>query len=386
MKTKIINVTPNQTNPKLVQKKQQVVEKIGMLFKKKFERLFKEKGYLTKMLYADLVLWITDKDLSSFDFPSQIIRLEKLILDKLTKIQPKVNEGKGLDMNKIKDLIEIQTEKHKENHNETPNQIQNPQTSDSNTTHPTQSLSPRLEKTSKLLEKQEDEWARIAKYDYEKHLMEEKMKKDKVQEKKKLQKEFLEKQMEEKRQMKHKLDLEEKNFQIKSKENLEKLNEMDKLKLVEMQTKINNQKLMQQRMMSESQKLKEENHKKELSEDLTRLGKIQKEIATQEKDLQDKKIKERETYKKLMEENDMRINLQKLEKKQMKEKSKSELEEYTKLIEKQEQERVNSRKNKYIEVINKADRTFDKNKNKEKEFRLYEEQKILKEIKEKEEK
>jgi hypothetical protein len=391
MKTKIINAKETIVSNNNSKKKQQIVEKIATFLKNKFSKLFNEKNYNLKQITFDLNSLITENDLKNFDYQTAILRIEKTILEKVSKMESK--EVKGiLDMNKINELIKpIIKQDPPSNRNNNQNSNRNANKAALMTKSKSMDvLAPVVEgihkeKVQILKIKEEDEWALIAKHNYEKFINEQKNKKQKEEDLKQIQKDFLESQIREKEIMKKKLKDEERQFYNQHSENIKKMQEQEKQKELQSKEKMRVQKEIQNSMISESKKNKEEKKIKEKVEDNKILAKIQNDISIQEQKQIQKKLQDKEVYKKIIEENEVKCLMKKVGQEKEREDNKRAQEEYSKLIEKQERDRSKSLTKK-IEKMNYLGNSFNLNVAKRDEvIKQYEAQKLQKEILEKEE-
>lgn len=375
-------------NAILQKKKQQVIEKIALFLKNKFSKLFADKGYTQKQLHSDLNNMITESDLKNFDYTTIIIRIEKSVLDILSKME-NIEVPVGLDLNKINSLIQP-VQKNDTNNKITPRTIRNNNQAGKNQNH-NASLSTnksvdnlyKNEKVQLLKEKASDEWALIAKLNYQKHLEAEKEKRLKEEESKRLQKQILENQIKEREIYKKKEIEENRRFYKQQSENLKKIDQIEKQKEIENKERVRLEKEMHEKMIDQSKKSKEEKIKKDKIQDKILLDKIKNEMSEQDEKVVRKKREEKEVYKKIIAENEVKAAQKKIEKEKEKMENQKALEEYSKLIEKQEEERKNNFNNRLNKMKGQA-QDFDVNiKKKEDMIKLYEEQKLRQEQEEK---
>jgi len=387
-------------------KKTQVIEKIALLMKNKFNKLFLDKGYNHSNLISDLNSIVTDKDLENFHYNTLIIRIEKTILEIVSKLESK--EVKGfLDVNKINSLINnsevvknLKTVNSVHNlephHKESFSKILNKKEISSKNLissrvdnvasgrNEKMEESLKKEKVASLQEKAKDEWALIAKLNYAKYLEGEKERKSKEEEIKKLQKEILEKQIKEKEILKMREKDEINHFHKQQVENLKKIDLEMKQKDLEIKEKVKREKEMHESMISQTKKHKEEILKKEKIEDKKFLDRIKSDLEMEEEKISNKKKEERDVYLKLIKENEEKIELKKKEKEKEKENKQKAIEEYSKHIEKLEEER----KMDFINRLNKMKKqseNLDINlKKKDELIKKYEQSKLMREQEERE--
>jgi hypothetical protein len=410
MKTKIVRTNKLEASNKLnltannQRKKQQIVEKISTFLKNKFSKIFKEKGYTPKHLLIDLNNLITDNDILNFDYNTVILRVEKSILEILSKLETKEVNSALLDMKKINELISkpnvnrnnklsaressdlqqtVQKQRNNLNKDITTSETEKKMRQTKSVDNLISTLEIKNKKLLDLKEKQNDEWALIAKHNFQKHLDVEKEKKMQAEQMKKIQKEILEKQMKEKEiwKLREKEDIEK--FVRNQNENLKKLEEYEKNKINEQKEKVIRQKQMQEHIINITKKEKEELKNKDKNEAKVFLEKINHEMKYQDEDKVKKKENEREMYKRIIMENEKKVEQKKVEKEKEKEENKRALEEYSKLIEKQNQDRNNNLHNRKVKVYNNVSSDMNMKK-REDLLKSYEEIKLMREIEEKE--
>ncbi len=333
MKTKVINRPINKNNVK--NKKKQIIEKIATLLKNKFSKLFAEKGYTQNKLIEDLNKIISDNDLNNFDFNLAIIKIEKSILEILSKIESVVVKGL-LDMKKVNELI---AKKHEDN-------------------------VPAIEKEEKVNINEKtvepkrvvnDQWAENAKMEYNKHVEEIKNKKLNEEQEKKEVKRLLDDQVREKAERK-KIEKEEDEKYLKMQnENLVKMEEKELLKLIEQKNITNQQKLIQDKLIAEYKKNRQIKTNEDRNFDNEILSKVLRQNQDEKNKLSNKKNEERLMYQKIMEENKERENYKrKVREAELIEDQKIQ-EEFDRRMAKQEEERnrnLNSVKDKTKGALN----------------------------------
>jgi hypothetical protein len=382
------------------EKKAKIVEKFVQLFKNKFYKLFADKGYTQKNLLHDLNQLITDEDLRNFEYNTMIIKVEKGLLEILSKLE---NEPfKGYDMSKINSLISkhenaqkvggktikkldipLKSEKVNMQMNNSVVHSQLPSKPIESNRSSTPDCISKRDKISMLKEKEKDEWALIAKHNYQKHINQEQEKKNKEKELKRLQKEILQNQIREKELLHLKEKEENKNFFSAQMEHLKKLEHEEKMKEMLQKEKILKEKLMHDNMINQSKLKKDEIKKKEMTEDKKILDKIKTDLDQQETKLNQKKIEQREVYRKIILDNESKIEAKKFQKEKEKLENQKALEEYSKLIEKQEEERKMIFENR-LHKMRGSTIKYDQNvKKKDEMLKLLEQSKLMREQEEK---
>lgn len=407
MRTRIIQKSDQELRKAnastLKEKKAKVVEKFVQLFKNKFSKLFVDKCYTQKNLFQDLNQLITDEDLRNFEYNTMIIKVEKGLLEILSKLE---NEPfKGYDMTKINALIS----KHENAQNVTRKIVKKldlPPKSEKvklqmnnsvvhsimpyNQIESHRSTTPecysKRDKISMLKEKEKDEWALIAKHNYQKHVNQECEKKNKEKELKRLQKEILQKQIREKELLHLQEKEENKNFFSAQLEHLKNLEHEEKRKEMLQKEKILKEKVMHDNMINLSKLKKDEIKQKEMTEDKKILDKIKIDLDQQENKVNQKKIEQKEIYKKIILDNESKIEAKKIQKEKEKMENLKALEEYSKLIEKQDEERKMNFENRLLKMRGSTIKYDQSVKKRDEMLKLLEQSKLIKEQEEKDNK
>jgi hypothetical protein len=224
------------SSPKAIDKKNSLISKITELLKIKHEEIFNQIKYDMSNLREDLNIYLTEKVLQNFSYTKFIAHVEKEILKKYNlqneqKILNPVGSTVDETATNNNNLKIIENEENAENakipntklNNSIPTQINTHTFVDTkdpniknNLTLFQPSDSPILDKNSKLENlkniKEKDEWAIMAKKNYEKHLEEMKIKKLKQNSVEKNVKETLLNQVEERKSSKEKNKEKEKEY------------------------------------------------------------------------------------------------------------------------------------------------------------------------------
>jgi hypothetical protein len=382
-------------------RKAKIVEKIAQLFKNKFAKLFADKCYTQKNLLHDLNLIITEDDLRNFEYNTMIIKIEKSILEILSKME--TNPFKGYDMTRINSLINMHASAKQQGTSKTLKKIDlnsnekvisnNLQAKYENIPTPLKPLASnrsttpdgltKMDKISSLKAKENDEWALIAKHNYQKHVSQEQEKRYKERELKQRQKEILERQIKEKEFIQQREKEEIKNFHNAQIENMKKLENDEKQKEVHNKEKVKKEKLMHDLMIDQSKKIKDNVKSKEMNEDKKILDKIKTDIEVQEERQNQKKVEQREVYKKLIKDNEAKVEAKKTQKEIDKLENQKALEEYSRLIEKQDEDRKLNFENR-LNKMRGSTIQYDQNvKKKEEMLKLLEQSKLIREQEEK---
>jgi hypothetical protein len=325
-------------------KKKQVIEKISFAIKNKLNTLFIEKGYTLVALQEDLNRIISEADIQNFDYNLAMIKIEKCVLEILSKMETLVPKA-GVDMKKVNNLLI--NKKQTKVGNQKNSLTETIDKSDKNDINKQQQDI----KLQNLKEKENSEWALIAKHNYNKHIEEENERKMKEHEKRLEVKKMLDEQIKEKYQQKiiEKKDIEE-YVRVQKHENTIFENN-EKIRKQELVQKIAEQKKNQEKIIEENKKQKE-NLQNELKKiDLQMLDKAKCEIQKEQEIILKKKLEERDKFKKVIEENKEREIIRKIDNENQKKENIKAMEEYSKVIEKQEQERNKKFQNR-LENIN----------------------------------
>jgi hypothetical protein len=388
MKTKIIRKTASSSalplrnnrtsSPKTNnwhKQKLQIIEKLTLFLKNKYNKVFLDKAYSHKSLNTDLNSIITENDIKSLDYTTILIRIEKSILEIVSRLETKEVSGL-LDLNKINSMISDFKDKNRQEKVDVkkPKEKDIPNTNEMNN-----------EKFNLHRDKSKDEWALIAKHNYEKHLEIEKEKKLKIEKSKMIQRQILENQIKEKEILKKKEEEENNKFHQLQVENIKKFDqkEIDKIKMQREKVKL--EKEMQANMINQHQKLKEESKVKKLTEEVKYIEKIKNEMNVEDEKTTKKRINEKEVYRKIIQENDNKVYQKKIEKEKEKIEDVKYIEEYSKVIEKQNEDRKINFSNQ-ISKMNSSNKIINYDidvKKKEDLIKNYEEKKFHREREEK---
>jgi hypothetical protein len=181
--------------------KKVIIEKIILFLNNKYGGIFKDKGYTQTMLNTDLNKLLTDNEIKNFQFAKDIQKYEKIILQKVSKLQnPKVIP---LEMNQIEKLLpkhsDSLNQKEINNENKKNNRLINVKNNENDNLNKN-NIPYSTEKIKQLKLKENDKFAVQAKKDYNNYLEEEKIQKLKLIEKQRQQKEALEMQIREKKE------------------------------------------------------------------------------------------------------------------------------------------------------------------------------------------
>jgi hypothetical protein len=347
------NLTGNSAKT-LKSKKKQVIEKIALALKNKYNKLFNEKGYTILKLHEDLEKLISDNDLLNFDYNMTMIKVEKAVLEILTKLESLVSKG-GIDMKRVNELIKP-TEQHV-----VPKQIDE-----------------KKDKLNEIKEKENSEWALIAKHNYNKHIQDEKEKKTKEHEKKLELKKILDEQIKEKNGKKVVEKKEAHDYMNIKKAETQSYDIAEKVKQCEKVQKTIDQKISQEKILCENKKQKEEMQKQLNEIDKNMLDKAKRDLQHEQDRLTKKRQDEKDRVKQILDENREREITRQNEKEKERLDNIKAQEEYSNYIEKQEQERNQKLKEKIDRVSNLAninDKT-EKEKTAQKEGRYLKEQEL----------
>ena len=421
-RNKSVNVAGNIRSKKdEEEERKKLVEKLAITLKMKYSKLFRETNYEIRDLCVDLNDIVKVNDLP---FEAYIIQIEKVILAKVSK-RPRTDNNEQAknvlvtDMKKINNLIkEPISQKEKENKPAPSNskrgkvlkkngksvsnlrpKINHTIDSDShgNINSGNKQLSYlntleekayQSEKPSAKLEeikiKREDEWAKLANHNYNKYQEELYKLKQKEEEKKKQMRENLAKQILEKQNYFMKEKELDQNFQKQHHDILNKQDAMEQRKKDELLNKIRKEKEIRDYIVVEAKEVKKKVEEKQEKEDQRFLDKIKKDMMTEDEKHQKKKEEERDMYKKLIRENEERLKLRKNEKEREKQENIKALDDYSKFIEKQEQDRINQKQARLDRISNFMEKFGNSVKVDEHMIKVREEKRFLKEIEEKE--
>lgn len=269
--------------------KQKCVEKISNFLIKKYGNLFKDKSYSNKQLIEDISSHMKDKDVQSFNFSTSIIKYEKLILEKVSKYESK--QSLGLEMNQIKDLLpkkKIEEPQPSIRQKSTPhskavpsNTIQEPQ----GKITPEDNAAPYGKgKMDRLRRKENDEWAIKSKKEHEMYLIEEQAKKKSIEDGKRKQKEMLEMQIKEKEMQKEKEKKEEYDLYIKNNNYNQHFGNEDNFRLNQMRVQQSNNIHNKSKLKTEEQ-LNDNKYYEQLKKDIINEENIEKEKKKKQREL-----------------------------------------------------------------------------------------------------
>ena len=387
----------NFQNKKEEGERNKLIEKIAITLKMKLSKLFKYFNYEVRDLIIDLSRIIR---LSNTPFEIYLREIEKSIIDKISKN----NKQQQNDLNKNINLEakKVNSPNHL-NSNKLPNHKKNVKSFDNlkdrvgitmdleklknkiNNSHLLENK-PSEKSTVKLEEikiKKEDEWAKLAKYNYNKYEEELHNTKIKEEEKKKQMREILAKQILEKQSFFHKeKEIEKNNFQ-KYQEILIKQDLNEKLKIEKIKNKIKNEKEIRDKIIIESNLIKKKEEEIENREELIFLENLKKNKDLEEEKINKKKIQERDMYKRMISENDSRLTQKREEKKKEELENVKALNEYSKLIEKQEADRINQNQMRLDRTKNLIEKFGESIKIDEHKLKIKEEKQFMKELREK---
>lgn len=235
-----MNSKPNDSSKyqtKTQKLKKTYVDKIVLFLSKKYSGFFKDKNYTQNQLVSDISKALPEKDVKNFNLGTGLSKFEKLILEKISKLESK--KSCVLEMDHINQLLpkqknekkeiksEKKTEKNEkeviENKPEIQEQIQKEKIfselreNKPNPKYEKEACIPySTEKVEKLKQKQNDKWAILANQDHERYLQEEKEKKKILDDQRRQQKLYLEQQIKEKEIQKQKLKQDEQNFYLQN--------------------------------------------------------------------------------------------------------------------------------------------------------------------------
>jgi hypothetical protein len=327
MKTKIIH-TPNLKDIKT--KKKQIVEKISIAVKTKLNKLLLEKGYTLTSLQNEIDKLISENDLKNFDYNTTMIKIEKHITEILSKLKPiekKISsktETKFFEEQPIDNRV-VNTE---------PTQLPQPQQRPKSNI-----IIDKVEKLQNLRDKESSEWAVILKHNHKKFLEEEEERKRKDNEKRMEVKRMLDIQTKERYEQKQIQQKDLENFIKVQKAEIQTFENQEKTKKLEKIQKSYEQRKTQEKIIEEGKKQKENLQSEHHKIDLYMLDKARKDLKEEEDGKLKMKLEVREKFRKVIQENQEREALKKLAKENEKKENKRALEEYSKLIEKQDQDR-----------------------------------------------
>ena len=238
--------------------KQANVDKISVFLSKKYNKVFKDKGFTNEILKQEISKLLIGKDMKTFNFNENIKKIEKSILKKVTnygeiKYEPvqmaKINNLLSGNQNDIQGNIQNQKQnvvnipnnsnmmapKSLENVKNSLNsqkQIENESNLNKNVKYTNargkaNEIPYPTEKMEKLKEREKNKWAIQANKEYENYMKEQEQLKKTNYEKKLKQREILEQQIKEKKEKDLKMKQEEKgqpsltslNFEISTKNN-----------------------------------------------------------------------------------------------------------------------------------------------------------------------
>ena len=210
--------------------KKTYVDKIVLFLSNKYKGFFKDKNYTQKQLVSDVSKALSEKEMKTFNLGTALTKYEKMILEKISKIESK--KPIGLEMDHINQLLPKKKVETKAEDNKKVT-VDNPvieevkkTTVDNNNSKNVQQVQTKpktineVPYSTDMLErqrqKQNDKWAKLANEDHERYLQEEKEKRKIKEEQMRIQKEYLEQQIREKELQRKKLKEEEQNFLLEN--------------------------------------------------------------------------------------------------------------------------------------------------------------------------
>lgn len=340
---KVIDGTNYQTKTQKLKKT--YVDKIVSFLSKKYAGFFKDKNYTLEHLTKDVGKNLPDKDVKTFNMTTSLPKFEKMILEKISKMESKKNvtlkmgninkllshndndiKNNSSSSRKVKStshpksiikqshtLHEEQQQQQKEhpqadlinNIPENINQIQNinqtPAVSNTENINKQQNIVQEMppyltEKMEKLKLKQNDKWAKITNDDYAKYVEEQERKRLLIEKQKQEQKLFLEQQIKEKELQKQKYKQEEADFYNKNKNANPFIQNNSKSNMANNQLPDNNNQVNQQPIQYKQQQMNIE--KQQYNQQ------IQNEINAFNQEEERKRLEKREMYLKLQKENE----------------------------------------------------------------------------------
>lgn len=217
--------------------KKTYVDKIVLFLSKKYSGFFKDKNYTHNQLLSDISKALPEKDVKNFNLGTGLSKFEKLILEKISKLESK--KRTVLEMDHINQLLPKQNKEQKEIKNESKTEKKEKEVNENNHEVQEKIKNEKLfselrenkpnpnyeketgipystEKVERLKQRQNDKWAILANQDHERYLQEEKEKKKIQEDQRRQQKLYLEQQIKEKEIQRQKLKENEQQFYLQN--------------------------------------------------------------------------------------------------------------------------------------------------------------------------
>jgi len=377
-----------------IAKYKQLVEKISNALSQKFFSIFKEKAYDSNQLSSDLNKLCSDVDFNNLEFTLFFMDIERKVLAKVSKM-PSISYKTIPDKNKIEYLTEptrkedVKPKIIKEEHKTIPEKQPSLQKESKVSKPPKESkkcdhvVVPRhnaetqkeirnvilnddeeailqkaykKEKVEKLKNKENDEWALIAKYNYYKNCVEKRNKLLAEKDKREGFTKTLQRQLSEKEMARHNLKLLEDKFVEEQKENFKKLDEKEKKEKENKTNKVQKEKEVREQVDKINKEQKKQKEKEEEENDKNVIENVKSMLKIEEEKKQEKKLKEKERFQEIMRENQMKIERKQKEKEEEKKYNQKCTEQYSKLLDKQDEERDRLRKSIKDKCVNQIDK------------------------------
>lgn len=404
------NIAPN-CNTKLSQeeldsRKIKVFEKLYQELHKKLTRDLTERQFNMGEIKQELFQSISDQDMYNFNYNFMMTKLEKLVREKISDLPIKANvsemtkdNSKG-QMNKIKNpsttrnksisktsrklssLRELKTKEKKEIQNMLRGKSARNIVKVSLEQLPLESKKTQEAKSKEI----NDEWGKIAKFNYEQYQKEIQEEKVRQREKQRLVKEVLDNQIKEKHRERKKIQAEEKKFYKEVREQIkcEKMKEkQDKER--ERQRTIQEKALMDKELQNR-QNLKKEERQISKRNEREMIEQIDRELKLENEKLREKRKERIEFMNSLMKESEKNQSIKRNSIKQEKLDNKRAIEEYEEQLEKQNLQKNAENERKYEKINQRLNLAEDTITKQTRSNRLQEEQKYLDFIKERDKK
>ena len=403
------SVNIRNRNTEKEEQRKKLIEKIAIIIKMKYSKMFKEINYDIRDFISDLNVIVKVTDVP---FEAYLIQIEKAVLAKISKKKmmdnPSQSSKKLIDMNKINSLIEDPLSDRQKNQisnrnskskkrnvksvinrkiNNTieldskNNKIIQLNTIEANKPYLSEKPSAKLEE---IMVKREDEWAKLANHNFNKYQEELQKNRIKEEEKKKQMRENLGKQILEKTSAIQK-EKEMENLYIR--QHLDLMNKHDtieKMKKEEILNKFKSEKEIRDKIVKDSKQVRKKVEEIEEKEEKMMLDRIKKDQISEEEKSLKKRENEKEMYKKLIADNDNRQKIKREETEKERIENIKALENYSKLIEKQDAERLTNKQNRVDKMKNQLEKVGELITVDQRTVKFNEEKRFLKEQKENE--
>jgi hypothetical protein len=354
-----------------------LIEKLAITLKLKYYNFFKKNNYSVKQMISDLTEEVKNSHSSKANFDRFLNYIEKAILAKVSR---------GLTK-KTKSTTDINNRIDNKTCNENEGRSSALLVNDKSEYRSEGRIIP---KRRKLVEensiKKQDEWCKIALYYNQLH-NEELIRAKEVEKEKKLKlRAYLSAQLNEKTKSAEKIRENEDKYLKEKEAVLKQYDDKEREKINEYKRKVSKENEARDRIKTESLKFRERIRINELIEDKKFVENNNRKLVEEELKIKTKKDQEKETYRRIIKENEFNLKIKREAKVKEVQDNKKYVLDMMKLLEKQEEDREHER----VSRLDKIRKSVEKNSNyikvDEKAMNLLEEKEYLKQLEEKDKK